>query len=121
MGFFGFLTKSIETKDMHSEQAFRTHYYKNDYRQVKDSILSYAKQNNYQVSHVDDQYGEILIETSSFMMIVTIKKASAFEVSVDIKVSFNGILGLYRPHKMVKDIFAFCDKQLVVRRIGLQP
>ncbi len=121
MGFFDFLIKDIETSDTQSNVELRSHYYKCEYRVAKEAVIRYFKMRNHKVTNIDDNYGEILVETPSFHMIISIRKASSIlNVSVDIKVSVYRLIGLYKPHKLVKGLYDYLDKELPYKGKGLQ-
>ncbi|MDF2699885.1 MAG: hypothetical protein K0Q49_1441 [Haloplasmataceae bacterium] len=121
MGFFDVLNKDVETKDLHANNTLRTHYYRAEYPKAKDTILRYLSQNNYKVKNVDDTYGEILVETSKFYMVISIRKMTVIQVSIDVKVTVFSLIGGYKPIKHVKELYDYCDKQLTFVGVGLQP
>lgn len=121
MGFFDIFIKDIETSDKHRFSELRTHYYRCDYRIAKDAVERFLNQKKYKVSSVNDNYGEIFVENSSFHMIISLRKSAVINISVDIKVRVYGIIGAYKPHKLIKEIYTYLDKQLPFIGIGLQP
>ncbi|QVK17192.1 hypothetical protein KHQ81_09860 [Mycoplasmatota bacterium] len=120
MGFFDFLIKDIETNDTKPNKDLQTHYYKCEYREAKEALLRYLKKNNYEVSNIDDKYGEIFVETPSFHMIFSIRKAGILNVSIDIKVNVYRLIGGYKPHKLIKEAYKYLDKEIPFMGIGLQ-
>lgn len=120
MGLFDFFIKDIETSDFHSNPKMRTHYYKTDYRQTKDAILSYLKSQNYHVENIDDKYGEIFVQQPRFHMIFSIRKANVLNSSVDIKVSVYNLIGANRPQKLITQAYAYLDKALPFIGVGNQ-
>lgn len=120
MGFLDFFVRDVETSDFHTNPNLRTHYYRSDYRQTKETIISYFKSKNLQVKHIDDTYGEILVEASSFHLIFSIRKAGVINSSVDIKVSVYNFLPAGRPFKLIKEIYAYLDKALPMTGVGVQ-
>ncbi len=121
MSFSGIFIKDIETSDKHRFIDFRTHYYKCEYNIAKDAVKRYLNQKKFKISNVDDNYGEIFVQSSSFHMIISIRKAMVLNVSIDIKVNVYGILGAYKPHKLIKELYTYLDKQLPFIGVGLQP
>lgn len=118
MGLREIFMKDVETKDLHPNAVFRTHYFKNEYNEVKEVVLQYAKQANMNVVNVDDNYGEILVEGGKFDLIISIKRVTVLEHAVDFKVTMKTLLGLNRPAKIVSAYYAYLDKQLRVSGVG---
>jgi|SRR5690554_4052887 len=120
MGFFDFFIRDIETSDLHSNPRLRTHYYKCDYRQTKEAVLSFLKINKYKVANINDKYGEIFVQADKFHMIISIRKANILNSSVDIKINVYNLLGAYRPHKLISKIYEYLDKELLFVGVGRQ-
>lgn len=120
MGFLDFFVRDVETSDYPNNPKLRTHYYRSDYQKTKDTLMRYLRNKNYPIKHVDDTYGEILVETSSFHMIFTVKKAGVLNSSVDIKVSVYNLIPAGKPFKMIQEIYTYLDKELQVVGVGPQ-
>ncbi len=120
MGFFDFFIRDVETSDRHNNPLLRTHYYRSEYQKTKETVINYLKRNNYKVVNIDDNYGEIFVEASSFHMIFSIRKSQVLNSSVDIKVSVYNLIAGYKPHKLIKAVYEFLDKELPVVGVGTQ-
>jgi hypothetical protein len=120
MGLFDFFIKDVETKDRHPKQEMRTHYYKVEYREAKEAILSYLSKKKIQVTNVNDNYGEILIEQPSYDIIISIKKVTVLEMAIDFKVTTKGLFGANRPFKLVNEWYQYLDKELRFVGVGLK-
>lgn len=121
MGFFEFFSNHAESSERHQEKALRTHYYKHNYRQVKEALKNYAKSQQYPIKNEDDMHGEIFIETPSFHMIVTIIELNPRETAMEIKVQTYKVVGLNKPKKLIKTTFEALNKNLTVKGVGLHP
>lgn len=121
MGFIDFFIKDIETSDNHRNRELKTHYYKSEYKEAKEIVIRYLNQKKIKVTNIDDNYGEIFVETSSFHMIISIRSPRILYVSIDIKISVYSLVGAYKPHKYIKEIYSYLDKELPFIGKGLQP
>lgn len=118
MGLKDFFNKDLETKDLHSNTECRTHYYKEEYNKVKEEILSYLSSIHAKVANVDDNYGEILVETTKYDMIISIKKVTVIEHAVDFKVTMKTMIGANRPAKVIKGYYDQLDQRLTLSSVG---
>jgi hypothetical protein len=119
MGLFDVFIKDVETKDNHKNQALKSHYYKNEYRECKEAVLNYVNTKKYKVKNINDNFGEILIETSRFSAIITIRGVSMLETAIDLKVTVYSLIGAFKPHKQVKAFYDVLDKNLRYLGTGL--
>ena len=121
MGFFDVFSNHAESSERHQEKALRTHYYKHNFKQVKDALKAYANTNQYPIKTEDDTHGEVSIETPSFHMIATIIEINPRETAIDLKVQTYRVVGLNKPKKIIQTTFEALNKTLTLKGVGLHP
>lgn len=121
MGLFGFMSTLEESKERHSSKDLMTHYYKCAYNKVKTAVLDYAKQQKLDVRSINDEHGEIYLQSRSYHMIVSIIQVNPLETAMDVKVQSYQVLGLYKPKKKIMDIYQYCNSKLTFKGVGLHP
>lgn len=110
----------VETSDRASNQDLRTHYYNNDYEEVKYRITNYFKSINCTIESIDDNYKEILVSIPRGDLTVTLYQVSGRVTSVDILVSSNYFISFGRGIKFVKKTYEELNKRLTLKSIGGQ-
>jgi len=121
MAFFDFVSTIAETKETHQRMQLRTRYYKTRYNKMKDQILDYCKVSNLYVKNEDDVHGELFLQANGYHMIVSIVQVSPMECAVDIKVQTYGLIGLFKPMKIIQKCFAYIDKKVEFKGVELRP
>ncbi|MCF7925703.1 MAG: hypothetical protein K9L26_04140 [Candidatus Izimaplasma sp.] len=121
MGMFDFLKTILETREMHSITSLRTHYYKKNYKIVKQAVLDYASSNKLDVQNVDDKHGELYFQAKNFHIIASIVQVTPVETAVDFKVQYYSLIGWNRPLKDIKKFYAYLDQTLPFKGTSLHP
>ncbi len=121
MSAMSFLSNIAETQELHSIKELRSRYYKTNYRKAKAVITEYANKINVKVKKIDDVYKEIFIQGSNYHIIVSIVQVSPIETCIDLKVEQYGLVGLNRPFKKIVEFYAYLNKELDFKGIGLHP
>ena len=121
MAMFDFASNVAETSETNPNNKLKTHYYKDRYNNIKQIVLNYAKINKITVRSEDDVHGEIYLQAGNHHMIISILQVSPFETAVDIKVQTYRILGLYKPVKLILNVFNHINSKANFKGVGLHP
>jgi hypothetical protein len=121
MGLFDFASNVAETFETNTNNKLKTHYYKDRYKNIKQIVLNYAKLNKITVRSEDDAHGEIYLQTGNYHMIISILQISPLETAVDIKVQTYRILGLFKPVKLILNMFNHINSKANFKGVGLHP
>lgn len=119
MSLLNFFIKDVETKEGHVQKQLKPHYYRADLKETKEVVLRYLNQKKYQVTNIDDYFGEIFVEERSFHMILSLKKISVLETAVYLKVSVYSLIGANKPFNIINDTYRYLDQHLRLKGIGL--
>ncbi|MEC9484989.1 MAG: hypothetical protein UMR38_03830 [Candidatus Izemoplasma sp.] len=121
MGALDFLKTILETREMHSIEGLRTHYYKTNYTKVKEWVLNYVKSVDYTTKTIDDTHGEIYLQGKKSHIIVSIVQVTPVETAVDLKVQYYGLIGWNKPKKTIQEVYDYLDQKLPFKGISLHP
>lgn len=121
MGLLDFTKTLCETKELHVDKDLRTRYYKTSYTKVKEQIERYCQQNILPIENINDEHGEIFIQTAKMHAIVSVIQVTPLETAVDIKVQTYGVFGMHVPRKTVLNIYEHLNKTLTFKGVGLHP
>ncbi len=121
MGLMDYISNNAETNEKHTNRNLRTRYYRTSYNKLKNTIIDYANEKDYIVNNIDDQHGEIFIQTTKFHLIITLLQVNSLETSVNIKVQTYKILGLNKPQRVIENLYTFLNQKEQFKGIGLHP
>jgi|LGOV01.1.fsa_nt_gb uncharacterized protein YktA (UPF0223 family) len=121
MALFDFASNLEETKELHSNQYLRTHYYKSRYNNIKEIVIAYAKSKKINIKSEDDRHGEIFLQANGYHIIVSIVQVTPLETAVDVKVQTYRILGLYKPMKLIFTLYNHINTKAEFKGSGLHP
>ncbi len=121
MGFMSFIGNSAETSELHSVVGLRSRYYRANYTKTKAVIQELAEEFKLDVKNVDDQHGEILLQSNKFHIVVTIISVNPIETSVDFKVLMYAFVGFNRPQKKINEFYKYLDSKMTFKGVGLHP
>ena len=121
MGVMSFFNNTAESKELHSEVALRSRYYKTNYQKSKAVVIEYAGTINANVRNIDDVHREVFLQHNRFHIIVSFVQINPYETSVDFKVEYYGLIGMNRPVKRILDFYAYLDKNLQFKGTSLHP
>lgn len=121
MGLFSFTKTLCETKELHDDKELRTRYYKTSYFKAKEQIEVFANKNGLDITNVNDEHREILIQTQKFHVIISIVQVTPVETAVDIKIQSYGLFGMNLPKKTVLAIYKHLNDSLQLKGVSLHP
>ena len=121
MGIKSFMRTTAETREMHALGKMRTRYYKTNYNKAKAKVLLYVEKLGVDIKNIDDNHGEIFVQSNKYHMIISIIQVTPIETAVDFKVQFYGLIGRNRPQKLIQDFYTYLDSELPFKGTSLHP
>ncbi|MBN2541198.1 MAG: hypothetical protein JXB08_06715 [Bacilli bacterium] len=121
MSIKSFFSPSCETREMHVDPALRTHYYRNNFKQVVEGLTKLAEKNNMAVKDINEIHKEIYLIGNGFDCIVTVSQISPIEAGIDFKINFFSAVGFGRPVKKALKLFKDLAEILNFKGIALHP
>ena len=121
MGFFSYFSPRAESKELHSDVALRSHYYKTNYAKTRDAIVEHAQELNLGVRTIDDEHREIFLQGAKYHIICSLVQVTPYETSVDFKIEVYGLMGMNRPRKRIIQFYQYLDKKLPFKGVSLHP
>ena len=112
---------TIETRELHKKDKLRTHYYRNNFDQVKKALEQIAEEDNMQVQNVNRQYGDIYIIADGYEVICSVIQITPIETSVDFKINYFSTFGWGRPEKKAIHLYERLDALLSFKGTLLHP
>ena len=103
------------TSENHKDAALRTRWYIANFKKVFEAIEYVAKNRKMAILHVDENYGEILLENSKFECTITVVELNPRETSVDFSLGFKGLLDFGVSKKEVLSWYTELEKRLTVK------
>ena len=119
MGLKDFFKKDFETSDNSSYDTLRTHYYRNRLDEVKEALYELIKDEKGNLQDENDNYQEILFETSGYSCIIKITSITPVEHAIDFKVNTYNLLGFGKGKKIIERLYSYLDKKLSFKGIAL--
>ena len=144
MKFKYYFAKDFQTSDKHEIETLRTHYYRNRKEDVIDVVVEMAKSLKAKVKSVDEERGEIIIESPKvkpdkeendddgyggyfeiifdhidYNACAAITAVSFYEIAVDFNVFTYNILPNAFGKKVIEKFYKQIDAKLEVKGIGL--
>jgi hypothetical protein len=116
-----FFATSCETRELHTDPALRTRYYRNKYKDVISALNQVAKLNNMEVRNVNEIHKEVYMLGTGFDVIVTITQISPIEAGIDLKVNTFTAVGMHRPRKKAIKIYQDLKAILNFKGVSLHP
>ena len=121
MSVKSFFSPSCETRELHTDPALRTRYYRNRFKDVVDALRQVAKLNGMEVRDVNEVHKEVYMIGSGFDAIVTITQITPIEAGIDLKVNSFSAIGMHRPRKKAMKIFQDLKSVLNFKGVALHP
>jgi hypothetical protein len=114
LSIFTRFQKNCETKDNHTDEQLKTHYYKGTYNQIFDLVENLLRQDSrYVVEHASKEHGELSVKLKvgrPCFYIITIVAVKPLEVAVDIHISTEAF-SLFGSYPVIKnEIVVFYQK-----------
>ncbi len=119
MAFRDFFKKDFETSDNSSYNTLKTHYYRNRYEEVKEALYELIKEEKGNLQDENDQYQEVLFETSGYSCIIKITSTTPIEHAIDFKVNTYNLFGFGKGKKVIERLYALLDNKLQFKGIAL--
>ena len=110
----------FETRELHSKEALRTHWYQGTYEDVKKAVFKMADDLGYGVVDVNDTFKEMLLE-GPHVVIVKITSYNRYEQGVDFNVSTSWLLDLGRSKKLATRLYSQISRYAKFKGISLHP
>lgn len=110
-----FFSNSFETTDQISDDRLKTRIYDNTYLEVRNAVISVCKQMNLTVTHVDDNFQELLINGKKYELIITCISNSYYETTVDIKITTKYLISCGRGIKHIDEFYSEINRKLRYR------
>ena len=109
-----------ETRELHSKEAFRTHWYQANYEDTKKAIFQMAEDLGYSVIDVNDTYREMLLE-GPHDVIVKITSYGRYEQGIDFCISTKWWFDLGRGKKVVTRLYEQLGSYIKFKGVSLHP
>ena len=109
-----------ETRELHSKEAFRTHWYQCTYDQMKKAIFDVAEELGYGVIDVNDTFKEILLE-GPHLVIIKVTSFNRYEQGVDFNITTKWLLDLGRGKHVVNRLYNSIAKHVKFKGVSLHP
>ena len=115
MGIFEGFKKHYETTDSAADLSLVTHYYRNNFNQVKEALMQSAKELDYKVTYENDERKEFVFKNSDSEVIITVITINPIETTVDFTVNTSGIFSFGKGRKLIQDLYQSLDKRLKLK------
>lgn len=119
MAFRDFFKKDFETSDNSSYDTLKTHYYRNRIDEVKEALYELIKEQKGNLQDENEDYQELLFETSGYSCIVKITSTTPIEHAIDFKVNTYNLIGFGKGKKVIEGFYDYLDKKLSFKGIAL--
>ena len=110
----------FETRELHSKEALRTHWFQCTYQEAKKAIFSVAEELGYGVIDVNDTFHEMLLE-GPHVVVVKITSYGRYEQGIDFAVSTKWLVDLGRSKTVVGRLYNSIAKHVKFKGISLHP
>lgn len=109
-----------ETRELHTKEAFRTHWYQCTYDQMKKALFDVAEDLGYSVVDVNDTFKEILLE-GRHLIIVKVTSFNKYEQGIDFNITTKWLLDLGRGKTLVNRLYAGIAEYVKFKGVSLHP
>lgn len=110
----------FETRELHSKEELRTHWFQCTYQEAKKAIFEAAEELGYSVIDVNDTFHEMLLE-GPHVVVVKITSYGRYEQGIDFAVSTKWLLDLGRSKKVVGRLYNSIAKHVKFKGVSLHP
>ena len=117
----GIFQTTVETRELHKKEKLRTHYYRNNFKQIVNAFKEIVEQDNMEIHDVNEQYGDVFLVGDGYEVIASVIQLTPIETSVDFKVNWFATFGLNRPEKKAIHLYEELDKRLTFKGTVLHP
>lgn len=113
---------NTETKETHSNELLKTHYYKTSYERMKGCYLKFLEEKHYHIVSIDDNYGEIYAEIGHFSIQAKIIEQTPVETSIDFYINAEFLFGnKKKTFRFLEEAYQVLDKNFELKGLGLRP
>lgn len=110
---------TYETSDGNIKSELITRWYSCDYKKAKEEILPMMERFRYTLVHIDDNYCEILFESSKYSTVVKVSSLTPLETGIDFYVTKKSTFDFKKGITQITAMYAELDKVLKFRGKGL--
>lgn len=119
MKFKYYFAKDFQTSDNHEIESLRTHYYRGKKEDVIKAIEDMAKEFKFKVKSIDEERGEVIFDHMDYSGTATVTAISYTEMGVDFAILTYNILPTAPGKKHIEKFYAYLDKNLDYKGVGL--
>ena len=114
-----YFTNDFEAHDSHHIPSLVTRYYRATKEKARIALLSLIESEKAKIIDDNENYSEILFETSDYSCICTLSNPRTMgETAIDLKVTTNAILPLGKGKKIIERLYKYFDSQLTFVACG---
>ena len=107
-----FFSNDFETKDKHSNELLKTHYYRVDYNKARSVLIETMKNLQLTLEEELQEYREFRFTSSRAEVIASIYSSSFFHQGIDFKVNTVYFIPRGRGLKLITKIYTALDSVL---------
>ena len=100
------------TSEGHKDIELRTRWYVANFKKCFEAIEKIAQQKGMAILHVDENYGEILVEDLRFECTITVIEVTPRETSIDFSLGYKGLLDIGKSKKEIISWYKELEKRL---------
>ncbi len=106
------MAEYYQTSETATKDYLKTNWYKASYSRVKDAVIDAMKKMGYEVTNINDDYGELFVVGTNFEVTFTIFQMTVSETSVDMYFIPKMIFDLGKSKKIITEIYAEIAKRV---------
>ena len=118
MGMLDGFRKLYETSDAAAEKMLVTHYYRNNYQQVKKGLQETAKALDFNITYENDDRKEFVFKRKDCEVIVTVVNITPVETTVDFTINTFGMFSFGKGRSLINALYNDLDKRLILKGQG---
>lgn len=99
-----------------NDKDLKTRWYVANFKKCVEVIEEISHTRRMQIMHVDENYGEILVEGSKFEGTITVIEANPRESAIDFTLGYRGILDFGKTKKEILAWYQDIEKKLVRKK-----
>jgi len=115
MGIFDGVRKHYETGDGVTDPLLMTHYYRNNFKQVKAALVETTKELKFNMTYENDERKEFVLKRGDSEVIVTVVNITPIETTVDFTVNTFGVLSFGKGRTIIQSLYKDLDKRLMLK------
>ncbi|MCR5706619.1 MAG: hypothetical protein K6G48_07475 [Acholeplasmatales bacterium] len=115
------MSKLLQTSESNDKTYLKTHWYKGNYKMIKQAVLKVLSDCGFVPESTDDNYGEIVIENKTFIMTITIFEFTYAETAVDITYESKRVFDFGASKKDILLFYSKLGEYAQFKGLGLHP